>query len=284
MLEESFFQFVNHIIFPLLMNSGDGISGARLEGKSAIVTGSATGIGKATAMLFAREGAKVVVSDVDEAAGRQVVDAIKGDGREAIFVKADVSHPEDVERMVETTVRTYGRLDVLVNNAAVYRGDGSILTVPDETWDQVMGVNLKGTYLCCKFAIARMIEGGGSIVNLSSVNALMGLSLTAYTASKGGVQALTRLLAVEFAPKGIRVNCICPGTIMTENSIAIYRERPGLEERVTKMYPMGKLGTPLDVAECALYLASDASSFVTGASLVVDGGLMAGRKFDLDYT
>jgi len=260
------------------------LSGARLEGKCAIVTGSATGIGKATATLFAKEGARIVVSDVDEA-GRQVVDAIKGDGGEATFVKADVSQADDAERMVDTTVRTYGRLDVLVNNAAVYLGDGNILTVADETWNQIMGVNLKGTYLCCKFAIARMIEtGGGSIVNLASVNALMGLSLTAYTASKGGVQALTRLLAVDFGPKGIRVNSICPGTIMTENSIAIYRERPGLAESVTRMYPMGKLGAPVDVAECALYLASDASSFVTGASFVVDGGLMAGRKFELDYT
>lgn len=258
--------------------------GAALNGKSAIVTGSATGIGRATAMLFAKEGARVVVSDVDEGA-RQVVEAIKEGGGEAIFVQADVSDAGDVERLTDTTARTYGRLDVLVNNAAAYRGDGSILTVTDETWNQIINVNLKGTYLCCKFAIARMLEaGGGSIVNLSSVNALMGLSLTAYTASKGGVQALTRLLAVEFAPKGIRVNSICPGTIMTENSVAIYRERPGLEERVTKMYPMGKLGAPLDVAECALYLASDASSFVTGASLVVDGGLMAGRKFELDYT
>jgi 3-oxoacyl-[acyl-carrier protein] reductase len=259
--------------------------GSRLNGKSAIVTGSAAGIGKATAMLFAREGARVVVSDVDEAGGRQAVDAIKGDGGEAIFVRVDVARAEEVERLVETSVRTYGRLDVLVNNAAIYLGDGSILSVPDEVWNQIMSVNLKGTYLCCKFAIARMIEsGGGSVVNLSSVNALMGLSLTAYTASKGGVQALTRLLAVEFAPKGIRVNSICPGTIMTENSAAIYRERPGLEERVTKMYPMGKLGAPMDIAECALYLASDASSFVTGASLVVDGGLMAGRKFELEYT
>lgn len=268
------------------MNSEkDGVSGDRLQGKSAIVTGAATGIGKATATLFAREGARVVVSDIDESAARGVVSAIQVDGGEAIFARADVSLAADVERLVETAVTAYGRLDVLVNNAALYRGDGSILSVPDEIWNQVIAVNLKGTYLCCKFAIAQMIKGGGgSIVNLSSVNALMGLSLTAYTASKGGVQALTRLLAVEFGPKGIRVNSICPGTIMTENSIAVYAERAGLEERVTKMYPMGKLGAPLDVAECALYLASDSSSFVTGASLVVDGGLMAGRKFELDYT
>jgi len=259
--------------------------GSRLKGKSAIVTGSATGIGKATAVLFAKEGAQVVVSDVDETGGQQVVNDIKGEGGEAIFVQADISRAEDVQRLVDAAVQTFGRLDVLVNNAAVYRGDGNLMSVPDEIWDQVIAVNLKGTYLCCKFAMARMIEsGGGSVVNLSSVNALMGLSLTAYTASKGGVQALTRLLAVEFGPKGVRVNSICPGTIMTENSRAIYAERPGLEERVTKMYPMGKLGAPIDVAECAVYLASDASAFVTGASLVVDGGLMAGRKFELDYT
>jgi 3-oxoacyl-[acyl-carrier protein] reductase len=268
------------------MNSSkDDRASGRLKGKSAIVTGSATGIGKATAMLFASEGARVVVSDIDEAPAREVVNDIVAQTGEAIFVKADVSKPEDTGQLVESTVRSYGRIDVLVNNAAVYRGDGDILQVPDEVWDRVIAVNLKGTYLCCKFAIARMVEqGGGSIVNISSVNALMGLSLTAYTASKGGVESLTRLLAMEFGPKGIRVNSICPGTIMTENSIAIYSERPGLEEQVRKMYPGGRLGAPLDVAECALYLASDASAFVTGASLIVDGGLTSGRKFELDYT
>jgi NAD(P)-dependent dehydrogenase (short-subunit alcohol dehydrogenase family) len=263
----------------------DDRASGRLRGKSAIVTGSATGIGKATAMLFASEGARVVVSDIDEAPAREVVNAIVAQNAEAIFVKADVSRAEDVRQLVEASVRSYGRVDVLVNNAAVYRGDGDILKVPDEVWDKVMAVNLKGTYLCCKFAIAQMVEqGGGSIVNISSVNALMGFSLTAYTASKGGVEALTRLLAMEFGPKRIRVNSICPGTIMTENSIAIYAERPGLEQQVTKMYPGGRLGAPLDVAECALYLASDASAFVTGASMVVDGGITSGRKFDLDYT
>lgn len=257
----------------------------RLKGKSAIVTGSATGIGKATAMLFASEGARVVVSDIDEARAREVVSDIVGQSGEAIFVKADVSKPDDAKRLIETTVRSYGQVNILVNNAAVYRGDGNILKVSDEVWDQVIAVNLKGTYLCCKFAIAQMVEqGGGSIVNISSVNALMGFSLAAYTASKGGVEALTRLLAMEFGPKGVRVNSICPGTIMTENSMAIYAERPGLEEQVRKMYPGGRLGAPLDVAECALYLASDAAGFVTGASMVVDGGLTSGRKFELDYT
>jgi len=259
--------------------------GSRLKGKAAIVTGSATGIGRATAMLFAQEGARVVVSDVDETGGKRVSEAIQAAGGDAIFVSADISRAEDAARLVETAIRTFGNLDVMVNNAAVYRGDGNIISVPDEVWDQVIAVNLKGTYLCCKFAIGRMIEnGGGSIVNLSSVNALAGVSLTAYSASKGGVEALTRLLAVEYAPKGIRVNSICPGTIMTENSIAIYGERPGLEEQVTKMYPLGRLGRPVDIAECAVYLASDASSFVTGASLVVDGGLTASRRFELDYT
>ena len=268
------------------MNSEkDNRARRRLKGKSAIVTGSATGIGKATAILFASEGARVVVSDIDEAPAREVVNTIVAQGGEAVLVKADVSNPEDAKHLVETTVRSYGQLDVLVNNAAAYLGDGNILKVPDEVWDKVMAVNLKGTYLCCKFAIAQMVQqGSGSIVNISSVNALMGFSLTAYTASKGGVEALTRLLGTEFGAKGIRVNSICPGTIMTENSIAIYAERPGLEEQVKKMYPGGRLGRPLDVAECALYLASDASAFVTGASLVVDGGLTSGRKFELDYT
>jgi NAD(P)-dependent dehydrogenase (short-subunit alcohol dehydrogenase family) len=263
----------------------DNLASGRLKGKSAIVTGSATGIGKATAALFAREGARVVVSDIDETRAREVVKAIVAQGGEAIFVKADVSNLKDAEQLIEATVRSYGQVDVLVNNAAVYRGDGNILGVPDEVWDKVVAVNLKGTYLCCKFAIAQMVrQGRGSIVNISSVNALMGFSLTAYTASKGGVEALTRMLAMDFGPKGIRVNSICPGTIMTENSIAIYSERSGLEEQVRKMYPVGRLGVPLDVAECALYLASDASAFVTGASLIVDGGLTSGRKFELDYT
>ena len=189
-------------------------------------------------MLFAGEGARVVVSDIDEAPAREVVTAIVAQGGEAIFVKADVSNPEDAKRLIETTVRSYGPLDVLVNNAAVYRGDGNILGVHDEVWDKVMAVNLKGTYLCCKFAIAQMVQqAGGSIVNISSVNALMGFSLTAYTASKGGVQALTRMLAMDFGPKGIRVNTICPGTIMTENSIAIYSERPGSRNKSGKCIP-----------------------------------------------
>jgi len=268
-----------------MISKTHSVSGPRLKGKSAIVTGSATGIGKATAMLFAREGAHVVVCDIDETRATQVVSTIHDSGGDAVFVKAGVSDAAQVKQLVETTIRSYGRLDVLINNAAVYRGDGNILSVPDDTWDQVMAVNLKGVYLCCKFAIAQMIENGaGSIINISSVNALMGISLTAYTASKGGVQALTRLLAAEYGSKGIRVNSICPGTIMTETSVEIYAQRPGLEERVRSMYPLGRLGTPDDIAECALYLASDASSFVTGASLVVDGGLITGRRIELEFT
>src|SRR5437868_3838106 len=213
-----------------MISKTHSVSGPPLKGKSAIVTGSATGIGKATAMLFAREGAHVVVSDIDETRAKQVVDTIHDVGGDAIFIKADVSDAEQVKQLVESTVRSYGRLDVLVNNAAVYRGDGNILSVQDDIWDHVMSVNLKGVYLCCKFAIVQMIEnGGGSIINISSVNAVMGISLTAYTASKGGVQALTRLLAVEYGRKGVRVNSICPGTIMTETSVEIYAQRPGLE-------------------------------------------------------
>src|SRR3984893_356381 len=141
------------------MNSEkDNLASGRLKGKSAVVTGSATEIGKATAMLFASEGARVVVSDIDETPARDVVNAIVAQGGEAIFVKADVSHLEDAQQLIETTVRSYGQLDVLVNNAAVYRGDGNILGVPDEVWDKVMAVNLKGTYLCCKFAIAQMVQ------------------------------------------------------------------------------------------------------------------------------
>jgi NAD(P)-dependent dehydrogenase (short-subunit alcohol dehydrogenase family) len=256
----------------------------RLKDKTAVVTGAATGIGKAISVLFAREGAKVIVADLSDREGRDVAAQIKRERNEATFVHADVSEPTHAEMLVRAAVSSYGKLDILVNNAAYYLGDGNILSISDDLWDRIISVDLKGVYLCTKKAIPAMIDNrGGSIINISSVSALMGLSLTAYSSAKAGILAFSRLIAIDFGKYHIRSNVICPGTILTENTMKAYAEKPGLEDRVRRRYPIGRLGEPDDVAYCALYLASDESTFVTGATFVVDGGLTAGAKFDLEY-
>ncbi len=197
---------------------------------------------------------------------------------------ADVSLSADVAELTKRTLEKFGALHVLVNNAAAYEGDGTLLAVSEEIWDNVMAVNLKGPWLCMRHAVPAMrAAGGGSIVNIGSVNGSFGLNLTAYSASKGGLAALTRIAAVELGADNIRVNTICPGTIMTPNSVKVYADRPGLEEAVTAMYPIGHLGGIEDIAHCAVYLASQESKFITGATIAVDGGLTAGRSFDLNY-
>jgi 3-oxoacyl-[acyl-carrier protein] reductase len=256
----------------------------RLKEKTAIVTGASTGIGKAISILFAREGARIVAADLSDDQGREVVAQIRSEGNEATYLHADVSNAADAEALVQSAVGTYGKLDVLVNNAAAYVGDGNILSIPDDLWDRIIDVDLKGVYLCTKKAIPAMIDNhGGSIIHISSVNALVGLSLTAYSSAKGGIISFSRVIAIDFGKYGIRSNVVCPGTILTENSGKIYAERLGLEDRVRKLYPIGRLGEPQDVSYCALYLASDESTFVTGSTMVVDGGLTAGAKFELEY-
>jgi NAD(P)-dependent dehydrogenase (short-subunit alcohol dehydrogenase family) len=246
----------------------------RLQGKVAIITGAGSGIGRETALLFAGEGAKVVVSDYVPEVGEETVRQIKESGGESIFIKADVSRADDAERMVRETVAEYGRLDILHNNAGILGKVALTGDTSEADWDKVISVNLKGVFLCSKYAVREMVKGGkGSIVSTASAMGLVGLpGNTAYSAAKGGVIQFTKTMALEYASSNIRVNCICAGWIDTPMN-------ESLGERVTgwtvKETPMGRWGRPEEVAQAALYLASDESSFVTGTALVVDGGWVA---------
>ena len=248
--------------------------GEMLKGKVAIVTGGASGIGRAAAALFAREGANVVVADYEPTGGQDTVKMIQGEGGEAFFVETDVSKPEDVERMVKETVKTYGRLDILFNNAGV--GETAKATEASlEHWERVLAINLRGVFLGCKYAIPEMIRnGGGSIINNASILAEVGFSeATAYAASKHGIAGLTQTIAIDYAAQGIRANTVCPGFIRTPMVMK------GLDEEtrgyIAGLHPLGRMGEPEEVAEAVLFLASDRSSFVTGTCLFVDGGYTA---------
>ncbi len=247
----------------------------RLQGKAAIVTGGGSGIGEATAVLFGREGARVVVADIRGGTAEGTAGIIRKAGGAACAVPADVTKANDVERMVQTAVQEYGRLDILVNNAGISaRGDA--LALSEDDWDLVMDVNLKGVFLGCKYAIPEMIKGGGgAIVNTASVYALVGGSLSCvYPASKAGVVAFSKNTALQCAPNGIRVNCVCPGHIDTLQIQRLLAD-PETKARVLKNYPLGRFGKPLDVAYAMLFLASDEAAFITGTELVVDGGYTA---------
>jgi NAD(P)-dependent dehydrogenase (short-subunit alcohol dehydrogenase family) len=251
----------------------------RLAGKVAIVTGAAMGIGRATAALFAREGAKVVVADIDTAKGEETVQQIRAEGGEALFVRTDVGRDEDVERLVRTAVERYGKLDVLHNNVGVAIG-GAVTETPPESWHRVLDINLGGVYRGCRFAIPEMIRnGGGSIINTASVQGMVGFpGWAGYAASKGGIIALTRQMAIEYAKHRVRVNCICPGTIRTPMLDEVLEKAPdpdALLRAWAEAHPIGRFGLPEDIAYAALYLASDESSFITGHALVVDGGVTA---------
>ena len=254
----------------------------RLKDKVALVTGGGSGIGHATAVLFAAKGAKVVVSDLNEANALETVAEIKNGGGDATALAGDVSKNTDAEAMVKGTVETYGTLDIVVNCAGVVAGKALPKGAsPEEVWDRVMDVNLKGTYLVTWHAVRAMEQsGGGSIINIASINGLVGYPMglgggfDAYVPSKGGVVQFTKNLAIDYGKKNIRVNCICPGHIDT-NLIREFIQDPERREWLEQRYPMGRIGRPEEVAYAALFLASDESSFVTGAPLIVDGGYTA---------
>jgi NAD(P)-dependent dehydrogenase (short-subunit alcohol dehydrogenase family) len=250
----------------------------RLCDKVAIVTGASSGIGRESALLFAREGARVVIADIMEEAGREVVSLI---GKDALFVMVDVSSWDDAERMVAETVRRFGRLDILFSNAGINIPHRvTVAETAEADWDRVMAINLKGVFLGARHALpVMMAQRYGVIVNTSSIAGIAaGSRLAAYCASKGGVVSLTRQLAVDYAPYNIRVNCICPGAlpIPTAAVHAVFQQTPGAleerNERLRQRVPLGKLCTARDVACAALYLASDESAHVTGTALIVDGG------------
>ena len=250
-----------------------------LEGRIALVTGGGSGIGRASALAFAREGTKVAVADVSEAGGEETVRMIRHEGGEAVFIKTDVSKTMDVETMVNRTVETYGRLDCALNNAGI---EGTIFTpivdYKEEIWDSVIAINLKGVWLCMKYEISQMLaQGGGAIVNMSSTAGLVGSAIgnSAYVASKHGIVGLTKTVALEYGPHGVRVNAICPALIKTPMAEKLLQGNPEVEAQLAGLLPLGRLGTAEEIAEAAVWLCSDASSYVTGQALAVDGGHVA---------
>jgi NAD(P)-dependent dehydrogenase (short-subunit alcohol dehydrogenase family) len=247
----------------------------RLDGKVALITGGASGMGRVASELFASEGASVVLTDVNDEAGEGTAAAI---GDAALYVHADVADEDDAQAMVKATTQRFGRLDVLYNNAGVMLADdGSVHSMDTSIWDTTLAINVKGVALGCKYGIPAMLEtGGGSIINVASFVAWLGAatSQTAYTASKGAVLAMTREIAVEYARKGIRCNALCPGPIDTP-LLAELLSDPERRRRRLVHIPMGRLGKAEELAKAALFLASDDSSFMTGTSLIVDGGITA---------
>ena len=247
------------------------------EGKVVLVTGAGSGIGRATALVFAREGAKVVVSDIVVEGGEETVQQIKAAGGEAIFVKADVSKAADVEALITQTVETYGRLDCAFNNAGIEGGVKPTIDCTEEEFDRTIAVNLTGVWLCMKYEIQQMLsQGGGAIVNTASVAGLVGFpGLPDYVASKHGVLGLTKTAALEYAKSGIRVNAVCPGVIQTPMVERGAQLSPGFDELAVSMEPVGRFGQPSEIGEAVVWLCSEAASFVTGHPMTVDGGLVA---------
>ncbi|RIK42371.1 MAG: hypothetical protein DCC55_09050 [Chloroflexi bacterium] len=249
----------------------------RLQDRVALVTGGGSGIGQAIAGRFAREGARVVVADRDDARAQATVQMIEAAGGIALAIPVDVADATAVAAMGARAAEVYGKVDILVNNAAIAEGD-DILTLEEGTWDRNLAIVLKSVFLCAKTLLPGMIaRRSGAIVNISSVNGLTGLGEEAYSAAKAGVINLTKNMAVKYGRYGVRANVICPGTIQTPIWEPIRQKDPAIFDKLARWYPLGRVGLPEDVAKAALFLASDDAAWITGATLVVDGGLMAGN-------
>ena len=244
------------------------------EGKSVLITGGAAGMGRAAAIAFSREGAGVAVADVDVSGGEETVRLIHEAGGRAVFVRTDVSREPDVQALVAATVASFGRLDHAFNNAGINDEDGPVTECTEEQWERIIEVNLKGVFLGLKYEIPELVRsGGGAIVNNASVVGLSGSRGTpAYVASKHGIVGLTRAAARDHAEQGVRVNAVCPGTIRTPMYVRREGSDPLHESDVAGAIPLGRLGQPEDVAEAVVWLCSDRASFITGQTLVIDGG------------
>ena len=248
-----------------------------VAGKVALVTGGGSGIGRASALTFAREGAKVVVADVVVEGGEETVRLIQQRGGEAIFVKTDVSRAAEVEALVARAVQTYGRLDCAHNNAGIEGAAATTIDYAEDAWERVIAINLKGVWLCMKYEIPHLLkQGGGAIVNTASTAGLVGYrGGAAYVASKHGVVGLTKTAALEYTKAGVRVNAVCPGAIDTPMMGRITGHRPQRAERMAASEPVGRMGRPEEIAEAVVWLCSEAASFVTGHAMAVDGGITA---------
>ncbi len=254
----------------------------RLDGKVVVITGAASGIGREAALLFAGEGARICVADVDPDAGEKTA----ADCGDAFFFRADVTSEESVRAMYRETTGRFGGIDVLYNNAGIMPAeDASVLETEEEAWQRVQDVNTKGVFLCCKHGIPHLLErGGGSVINVASFVAILGAATSqiSYTASKGAVLSMSRELSVEFARRGVRVNALCPGPVETPLLMRLFSDDPDAYERRRVHLPMGRLAQAREIAYGALFLASDESSYVNGATFLVDGGLTAAYVTPLD--
>lgn len=258
-------------------NQRSGQRSEMMNGRVALVTGAASGIGRATALAFAEAGADVVVADTQEVQGIETARQIEALGRRALFVRCDVSSESDIVNLIDRTVRTFGRLDYAFNNAGTEGLQGNTIDCTSENFDRVIAVNLKGVWLCMKHQIPHMLkQGGGAIVNCSSIAGMIGFpNIPAYTASKHAVLGLTKAAALEFAKKGIRINAVCPGVIQTPMIDRFVSGNEQARAALAQGEPIGRVGVPEEIASAVVYLCSDGASFITGHPLVVDGGWVA---------
>ena len=250
-----------------------------LQGKVALVTGGTSGIGRDTAVLFAKAGAKVVVAGRREPEGEDTIELIRAAGGASLFVKTDVAKAAEVETLIKKAVEKFGRVDIAFNNAGIEGTWVPIVRQSEEDWDKIIAINLKGVWLCLKYEMQQMLKqgAGGAIVNMGSVNGLVGsIGAAAYSASKHGVIGLTKSAALENAKSGIRINAVCPGFTETPMADRIFRV-PQIQKHVLSCHPIGRLGRPVEIAEAVVWMCSDRASFMTGQSLVLDGGYLAGR-------